>query len=465
MKRKSIGMLLSVSLIATLLGGCGGANGGTSSQPSAAAESTAAVKEETASQENPVSEQAAEEEAVTLRFAWWGSDARHEATLAAIDRYCELHPNVTIEGEYQGYDGYLQKLTTQLAGKTEPDLLQLDYIWWPDLETQGDLFVDLGACDNVDLSVYSQAVLEDYCSINGKVISLPMGSAGFGIILNKNFYEKYNIPVDTEWTWQSMIEEGRKIHEQNPNDYLLGVETGGLSTFILGNYLYSKTGEYYVDGETYQINHSKEDLVECFNILKELFDSGTAQPLGEASLFVGQMEQNPKWINDEIGFVLDFSSTVGKYKAALGDDAVTVAHQPYVEGGANKSTRFKPSMVLGVSSRSEHINIATDFANWMMTDPEAVSILGTQRSLPTSQVAVKILEEEGSIDPDVAKMCAITLEDPAAPPPLVMDNAEIVDVLKNICEQVVYGQITPEQAADLMLTDVQAKLDTLKQAE
>ena len=50
-----------------------------------------------------------------LRFVWWGSDARHEATLAAVARYCELYPNVQIDCEYQGYDGYQQKLMTQIA--------------------------------------------------------------------------------------------------------------------------------------------------------------------------------------------------------------------------------------------------------------------------------------------------------------------------------------------------------------
>ena len=159
-------------------------------------------------------------------------------------------------------------------------MLQLDYIWFPELAAQGDLVVDLGANENVDISVYSQQVLEDYCSINGKVISLPMGSAGFGAIINKNFYEKHNIPLDTEWTWQSMLEEGKRIHEENPGDYLLGVETGGLSGFVLGSYLYSKTDSYYVDEESYQVTASKEDLTEAFTVMKELFDTGVAQPLG-----------------------------------------------------------------------------------------------------------------------------------------------------------------------------------------
>lgn len=90
-------------------------------------------------------------EPVTLRFAWWGSDPRHEATLKAIELYNTLYPNVTIDCEYQGYDGYQQKLMTQIAGGTEPDLMQLDYIWYPALSAQGDIFVDYGAAQNVDL--------------------------------------------------------------------------------------------------------------------------------------------------------------------------------------------------------------------------------------------------------------------------------------------------------------------------
>ena len=35
-------------------------------------------------------------------------------------------PHVKIEGEYGGFDGYLEKLTTQLAGRTAPDIMQID---------------------------------------------------------------------------------------------------------------------------------------------------------------------------------------------------------------------------------------------------------------------------------------------------------------------------------------------------
>ena len=64
-------------------------------------------------------------EPVTLRFLWWGSDARHEATLRVIDDYMALHPNVKIEAMYGTDDGYYEKLTTMLASGTEPDIIQM----------------------------------------------------------------------------------------------------------------------------------------------------------------------------------------------------------------------------------------------------------------------------------------------------------------------------------------------------
>lgn len=472
MKKRVMGTILAAALAAASLSGCSGGSAPAQNQAESTTKETGETKAaDTAKTEatDKTEEEANSEKKVTLRFAWWGSDARHEATLNAIQKYQEIHPNVTIEGEYQGYDGYQQKLMTQIAGKTEPDLMQLDYIWYPDLAAQSDIFVDLEAAPGVDLSVYSEGVLKDYCSINGKVIALPMGTNGFGTMINKTFFEKHNIPTDTVWTWESMIEEGRKIHDSNPDDYLFAIESGtssgGIGPFVMGSYLYSKTGQYWADGENYTVRASKEDLTSAFTVLKDLFESGTAQPLGEASLFTGQMEQNPKWLNGEMGFTVDWSGTVGKYKAAIGEENFTVGMPPFAENGDNQMITMKPSMVLAVSNRSENAEIAADFANWMMTDEEAVKILGTQRSVPTSQKAFEILEKDNALDADIARMCEFTNANPAPPAPSVQDNTEVADMVKDICEQVVYGQLSPEAAADKFLTDVQAKLDALKAAK
>lgn len=475
MKKKIISIMMAAILTASCLTGCGNQKGSTES--SGGTEAGAADEEkneaESAAPENeqsaPEEQSSGSEEPVTLRFAWWGSDSRHEATLAAIEKYTELHPNVTIEGEYQGYDGYQQKLMTQIAGKTEPDLMQLDYVWYPDLAADSSIFVDMAEEASVDLSVYSEDLLRDYCSIDGRTIALPMGLNGFGMMINTSFMEKYGIPVDTEWTWEKVIEEGKRINTENPGDYLFAIEsgtsTGGVGPFVMGAYIYSKTGKYWVDDETCSVQASKEELTEAFTIVKELFDNNAAQPLGEASLFTGQMEQNPKWLNGEIGFVIDWSATVDKFKSSIGEENFAVGRPPFAEGGNNQAIRTKPSMVLAVSNRSEHADVAIDFANWMMNDSEAALILGTQRSVPCSQSAFAALQSADLIDADVAEMCEFTNANPAPPTPALESNTEVADIVKDICEQVVYGTLTPETAAEKFLTDIQAKLDTLKVSE
>ena len=64
------------------------------------------------------------EEQVTIRFAWWGDAVRHEATLKAIELFEAKYPHINVEPEYGGWDGYNDKLQTQIAGGTAADVVQ-----------------------------------------------------------------------------------------------------------------------------------------------------------------------------------------------------------------------------------------------------------------------------------------------------------------------------------------------------
>ena len=68
-----------------------------------------------------------------LRFSWWGGDERNEATLKVIEAYEKEHPNVTIEAEYSGDDGYqaknylrhLQEKQRRILFRWDPDGCQV----------------------------------------------------------------------------------------------------------------------------------------------------------------------------------------------------------------------------------------------------------------------------------------------------------------------------------------------------
>lgn len=465
MKKRVLSIVLTAVMGISLLSGCGASSTETSTTGASSSANSPAAESETGSVEAEGKFDPASAGNVTLRFAWWGSDARHEATLAAIDRYMELYPNVTIEGEYQGYDGYQQKLMTQFAGGTEPDLMQLDYVWNPEWEGQETMFVDMANNDLVDLSGFQKQALSDYMTVNGRVIGLPMNTSGFGTMINKDFFDKHGLDVNTVWTWEDMIEAGKKIHEETPDDYLFAIEsgttTGGISPFILSAYIYSKTGHYWATDDGTKVQATEEELAQAFDILQQLFASGTAQPLGEASLFTGQMEQNPKWLNGQIGFTVDWTATVDKYKSSLPDGSFAVGQPPFAKGGDNQNIQLTSAMGLGVSARSKNADVATHFANWLMTDPEAALLLGTKRSVPNNSIALKALEEDGQVSKEISQMLEWANAAPAARTPMIQTNSEVADIVKDICEQVVYGKMTPQEAAQKFLADVQAKLDSL----
>ncbi|WP_056989955.1 ABC transporter substrate-binding protein [Lacticaseibacillus camelliae] len=64
---------------------------------------------------------------VTIRFSWWGNADRHKATLKAIKAFEKKNPNIKVKAEYSGWDGFDQKMATQISGGTEADLMQLNY--------------------------------------------------------------------------------------------------------------------------------------------------------------------------------------------------------------------------------------------------------------------------------------------------------------------------------------------------
>ena len=88
-----------------------------------------------------------------FRFSWWGGDERHEATLETMKLYEASHPEVKLVGEYSGFDGYLEKLVTQLAGGTAPDIIQIDYAYLETLWSVQENFVNFRDQSLVDLSL------------------------------------------------------------------------------------------------------------------------------------------------------------------------------------------------------------------------------------------------------------------------------------------------------------------------
>jgi len=62
----------------------------------------------------------------SLALAWWGNPTRNKNTQAQIDAYMKANPNVKIQPQPGEFASYWERLATQTAGGTAPDIIQMD---------------------------------------------------------------------------------------------------------------------------------------------------------------------------------------------------------------------------------------------------------------------------------------------------------------------------------------------------
>jgi oligogalacturonide transport system substrate-binding protein len=409
--------------------------------------------------EAPAAETAAggeKKEEVTLRFSWWGSEGRHKALLQAIDLYMSKNPHVKIEAEYSGFDGYYQKLVTQFAGKTAPDLTPLSADWIDDIAVKGDLVLDLNTQkDNINLQAFDQQFLSKYVVIGNKMVGLPMGVNGLVTGYNKDFFKRFNIPEDTKWDWNKIYEIGKQVHQQDASAYLLGALE---FRSFLQPYVTQKTGKQWINDDK-TLGFDQAVLTEALTYYKKLHDEGVLQPVAESSLYP-DFAKNVAFQKGNIGIAFALASSIPSLKAFVPN--FDAAMYPIPTDAKSSGVLVIPSNPLAINKESKHPEEAAKFASWLLTDIEAAMIVRDNYSVPPSSANAQALSDKKLIDPTVAKAVKIALEKPGDPVNGISNNQEIAKLSNDYMQQVAFGQLTPEKAAQELVNRLQDKLKSIK---
>lgn len=393
---------------------------------------------------------------VTLRFSWFGTEARHKAVLEAIDLYKKQNPHVTIEPEYSGFDGYYQKLVTQFSGGTAPDIANLGITWLDDIAVKGDLVLDLYQVkDHLNLQAFDQNYLNSYTVKNGKLVALPMGVNGMVLVYNPKFYERFGIPQNTVWDWEKINQYGKKVHEQDPNAYLLSNLT---VREFLHPYVKQKTGGQWIkDDKT--LGFDEAVLTEAFAYFKKQIDDGVVQPLAVSSLY-GDPSANLEWQQGKIGLVFELASAITGLKQFFADLDVTT--YPIPADAKTPAVQVNPTTPIVINKASKHPEEAAKFISWLLTSEEAAAKLGVNFSVPPVKANAEKLTASGQIDPVIAKAVDLALARPGEPENGISGNQELFKLTEDYLQKVGYGQLAPAEAARELIRRMNEKLKEIK---
>lgn len=434
MKYRQMMALMTSVAMAVSLAACGG-------QPTENASQQAVSEGSDTAQSTTAAEQPAGD--TTLRVAWWGSQARNDATVQVTEMYHELFPNVSFETEFADYGGYFEKLATQVAGNSVPDVIQMD---------RGYLMQYVNKNQLEDLTPYIESGLLDVSNIPEQ--SLNTGKVGDGLyalVLGVNvpslFYdaavvEEAGVTITNDMSMEDFIDACRTIYEKT------GVQTDldyGMDATYLNLYTRGKGG-HLINDEGTALGIDETTLTDFFS----LYSNGLAEgymlsPEVYTELEVNAVEQNPMVLGKSWCTIL-FSNQLSAITTAAGRD-VGIASVPASDVKALQY--IKPSQFFSISANSANKEEAVKFINWFINDNAPNEVLLGERGVPAnSEVADHIspmMSEANQESIAFVEQVSANCSDIDAPSPEGMSE---IDALTNeMVEAVCYGTMTPQEAA------------------
>jgi multiple sugar transport system substrate-binding protein len=424
--RKKMSIMLAGIMMTAALTACGVKK---EEQPAAQAGTAPAAKDSGTAGKTPVK----------LRILWWGAQPRHDATLKALDLYTKKNPNVTFEPEYQGFDGYLDKLSTQAAAKNTPDIFQMDPAWFNDWASSNRL-ADLSSVNVKDVD----KALLDTGTYKGKVYAIPLGNNAIGMVYNKAVFDK--LGVQPPKTWDELFQLAKDIKPKLAKDQYLIKDLSPDYTMYT-SYQLSK-GKGYPRTQDGKFNYDKDTWIEFMTKMQELRKGGFVAP-PDVTMSDKNFDAKLDLLGQEKVMIKPSHAAEFGGFDSLKPGTFALAPMPR---GAETGGWLKASMYWSVNPDSKAKEEAIKFIDWFINDQEAADILGTSRGVPVSKKIVDYLQPKfNAVDKAGINLIAQVAQgggkafDPG--PGLKGGWAKFAPDKEydNITQQVMFDKMTPQQ--------------------
>jgi len=450
--RKLVAGLLTAAMVLGLTG-CGNTDAGTADTST---NSTPSVVESTSNE--TLVEQTTEAEPVTLRMAWWGSQTRHDRTIAVIELYESLHPNVTIEYEPMDFEGYFNKLTTLVASNEVWDIFQLGSNF-PTYQSKIYCLNDFIADGTIDVSGTTDAFLRIAADEKGNQVGLCSGVNTYGVAYDPALFAEAGVAEPTEdWTWDDYKAACLAIHDKlgiygssKFDDWQAGACLGTFQEgFGIGFFNTENTGLGFDDPEM---------LTDYLQLRADLVAAG-AYPDPGACNEISDIE-NDFVVSGEAAMTWVASNQFVSLSTAAGRE-LKLINPPRKTKDGPAGVTIQSSQMLCVSQDSKYPAEAAKFIEFFQSNIDANKILLAERGIPTftavrEALASELTDLEKEVYAYVDVVGSFDTGGATVNPSTPACTDEIKAQYLYYLDKVIYGEMTASEAAKALYDFAQSK--------
>ncbi|WP_338541860.1 ABC transporter substrate-binding protein [Paenibacillus tundrae] len=393
-------------------------------------------------------------ETVELRFAWWGSEDRHTATLEAIKIFEEKNPGIKILPEYSGYDGYESKLQAQVAGNSAPDLFQ----------TGGDINNRLGIeallpLDNVlDKTGLNESVLESV-AMEGKTVGAYIGLATDAYLYDKTLLDSLGIePPTPPYTWDDLATKFKEVYEKSGGKVYGAVDSSVAFDVFKAFGITALDAPDSFPNDTTSYTFNEDQIKAYYQYWAELRSVNAVAPPDISA--TSDDSANSLIVKGKAAFVPIASSSFSRFQSQT-NNTLDMVMMPQ-SASTGRTLMPGPSQVLSISAGTKHPEEAAKFLNFFIHDTDAAKVLKTTRGvLPTEEQQQALLstselsegdEKNIMLIQELNKLDGVTIPSPPNGPQILNWKG----LIEKVGQEIAFGKISVDEGAKKLMDQVNA---------
>ena len=457
--KKSVRKLIALSLAAVTALPLAACSSQSSSEP---AGSERAAAEETVF-DTPAEAEGLEvntTDPVMISMSWWGGDSRHDATMAAVNKFMEKYPNIKVDMQYAAWTGWEDKMSAAFATDSAADVNQINWNWISSFSSDGSKFYDLNkVSDILDLSQFPESYLTA-CSAMGKLQGIPVSMSGRIFYWNKTTFEAAGL--DTPKTLADLMTAGPVFREKLGDDYYPLVMNAYDRTIFTVFYLESVYGKPWVENNVLQ--YSQEEIEEGMKCIQALEDAHVIPSIrtihGDGA---DSIDKNQKWMDGRYAGIFEWDSSANKFQGALNDGQVFVVGEELADMGDYNGGFAKVSMCFAISQNTAYPAECAALINFLLNEEEGATEMASERGVPVSAAGLKYCKEKGLLNELVAEANEKVLDYVSFPLDSKFEEAALKNepegIYWDVFDGLSYGDYNVETAAETLIDAINEVLN------